>query len=261
MNDETKTNKKSICLCAGCREMLYEGDELVQQCVYKLGRLSYIELGHKNCCPNFDNINPIKDINYSKSYAQMREIETSKLSSNMSVTLGQAMTDEFNLAKHKLSDPQSGHELPCTCPICKPFYKVTKSMTKYMNEHLGEPNSIKRKNILEMCSKLSLIHPFDHFSEAMKRNLSSMKTDGRFPADILRQTGRTTLICLDAIWRISDQKLEYIFVSGLRNTRNQIVLQRMRMFKEKLNLDIKLQLRPESFIGFSANHIVISDHI
>ena len=38
-----------ICLCAICRDMLHEGDQLADCKVYKNGELSYIELAHRDC--------------------------------------------------------------------------------------------------------------------------------------------------------------------------------------------------------------------
>lgn len=42
---------EEICLCAFCRKMLYEGDEMAQHPVYKCGELSYVSLAHKECAP------------------------------------------------------------------------------------------------------------------------------------------------------------------------------------------------------------------
>lgn len=44
---------KEICLCAICREMLVEGDLLVDQKVFKNGELSYINLAHVECAPEW----------------------------------------------------------------------------------------------------------------------------------------------------------------------------------------------------------------
>ena len=40
-----------ICTCAECGKMMFEGDDLVQNPVYKCGELSYIELAHRACIP------------------------------------------------------------------------------------------------------------------------------------------------------------------------------------------------------------------
>ncbi len=40
---------EELCLCAFCREILYAGDALADNYVYKLGELSYIELAHREC--------------------------------------------------------------------------------------------------------------------------------------------------------------------------------------------------------------------
>src|SRR5688500_6057028 len=43
-----------ICLCAGCRVMLVEGDELVDRKVWDSdGELDYIELAHRACKPEW----------------------------------------------------------------------------------------------------------------------------------------------------------------------------------------------------------------
>lgn len=59
MTNEVRTE---ICLCAICREMLFEGDELVDQRVYKCGELSYINLAHAECAPEWaPEENPVRD--------------------------------------------------------------------------------------------------------------------------------------------------------------------------------------------------------
>lgn len=53
--------KTVICACAGCREDLFKGDDLVQNPVYKMGELDYIELAHRACIPEWaqhDNWEP-----------------------------------------------------------------------------------------------------------------------------------------------------------------------------------------------------------
>jgi len=52
--DTVKGSKEEICLCASCRNMLYEGDDLVDNVVMKCGELHYIELAHKNCMPEWE---------------------------------------------------------------------------------------------------------------------------------------------------------------------------------------------------------------
>lgn len=47
------TEKAVICACAGCRQDLFEGDDLVQNPVYKMGELDYIELAHRACIPEW----------------------------------------------------------------------------------------------------------------------------------------------------------------------------------------------------------------
>lgn len=49
------TDRTEICLCAVCREMLYEGDELVEQRVMDKidGSLDYINLAHIACAPEW----------------------------------------------------------------------------------------------------------------------------------------------------------------------------------------------------------------
>ena len=50
---KTMLNRKEICLCSICQEMLYEGDKLVDNKVFKSGELSYIELAHEACAPEW----------------------------------------------------------------------------------------------------------------------------------------------------------------------------------------------------------------
>ena len=53
---------KEICLCTICREMLFEGDDLVDQKVFKNGELSYISLAHAECAPDWNSEeNPVHD--------------------------------------------------------------------------------------------------------------------------------------------------------------------------------------------------------
>ncbi len=52
--DTVKGSKEERCLCACCRNMLYEGDDLVDNVVMKCGELHYIELAHKNCMPEWE---------------------------------------------------------------------------------------------------------------------------------------------------------------------------------------------------------------
>lgn len=50
--------RKEICLCAACNAMMFEGDDMVQHPVIKMGELDYIELAHRACLPEwaeFDN--------------------------------------------------------------------------------------------------------------------------------------------------------------------------------------------------------------
>lgn len=47
------TTSEEICLCAECRKMLHKGDDIVQNPVYKLGELNYIELAHRKCLPEW----------------------------------------------------------------------------------------------------------------------------------------------------------------------------------------------------------------
>lgn len=43
-----------VCLCAKCTDMLTNGDDVVQHPVYKwCGELSYIELAHRDCLPEW----------------------------------------------------------------------------------------------------------------------------------------------------------------------------------------------------------------
>lgn len=44
-----------VCLCAVCRRMLFEGDVLADNRVYKLGELAYIELAHVACAQADDS--------------------------------------------------------------------------------------------------------------------------------------------------------------------------------------------------------------
>ena len=52
--DTVKGSKEEICLCASCRNMLYEGDDLLDNVVMKCCELHYIELAHKNCMPEWE---------------------------------------------------------------------------------------------------------------------------------------------------------------------------------------------------------------
>lgn len=71
-------SKKEICLCAGCYEMMFEGDDIVQCPIYKMGELDYIELAHRACIPQwaeFDNWEPSEwdlDVEYD---AAMKEAD------------------------------------------------------------------------------------------------------------------------------------------------------------------------------------------
>ena len=47
------TPKKLICSCAACHVNMFEGEDLVQNPVYKCGELSYIELAHRKCIPEW----------------------------------------------------------------------------------------------------------------------------------------------------------------------------------------------------------------
>ena len=48
------TEEKLICACAVCRQDVLEGQDLVDNFVYKCGELHYIELAHKQCAPEWD---------------------------------------------------------------------------------------------------------------------------------------------------------------------------------------------------------------
>ena len=44
---------REICTCPACKVMLIEGDDMVQNPVYKCGDLHYIELAHRKCIPEW----------------------------------------------------------------------------------------------------------------------------------------------------------------------------------------------------------------
>mgnify|MGYP003134525319 CR=1 FL=1 len=46
--------EKLICACAVCRQDVLEGQDLVDNFVYKCGELAYIELAHKECAPEWE---------------------------------------------------------------------------------------------------------------------------------------------------------------------------------------------------------------
>jgi len=57
MNNNTATAAKSICLCAICEKMLFEGDALGDNFVYDFeGDLDYIELAHAACAPAWADV-------------------------------------------------------------------------------------------------------------------------------------------------------------------------------------------------------------
>jgi hypothetical protein len=61
---EREVTRVDVCLCAECREMLYAGDDKVQNPVYKdkgYGmELQYIELAHRNCLPEWSKYDNVK---------------------------------------------------------------------------------------------------------------------------------------------------------------------------------------------------------
>ncbi len=42
-----------VCTCAACGQMMTEETDMVQNPVYKCGELSYIELAHRTCLPEW----------------------------------------------------------------------------------------------------------------------------------------------------------------------------------------------------------------
>jgi len=58
--------RKTICSCAKCHATMFEGDDLVQNFVYKCGDLQYIELAHRTCLPewavNDDHVPPADSV-------------------------------------------------------------------------------------------------------------------------------------------------------------------------------------------------------
>lgn len=65
--------RNEICLCAACEKMMFEGDDMVQNPVIKCGELSYIELAHRACLPEWA-INDSFDFSYYEEQAE-REAE------------------------------------------------------------------------------------------------------------------------------------------------------------------------------------------
>ena len=51
------TDNKLICACAVCRKDIFKGQPMVDQFIYKCGELSYIELAHKECAPQWEHDN------------------------------------------------------------------------------------------------------------------------------------------------------------------------------------------------------------
>lgn len=47
----TEKNGVFVCACCVCRKDILEGQDIVDNEVYKCGELHYIELAHKNCAP------------------------------------------------------------------------------------------------------------------------------------------------------------------------------------------------------------------
>lgn len=52
-HEQNQQKEDIVCYCAECKDPIFEGQDMVQCPVFKLGELDYIELAHRSCIPEW----------------------------------------------------------------------------------------------------------------------------------------------------------------------------------------------------------------